>query len=91
MVAHPRTFTTAPLTIDQESPLHTSPYNLVDKMPRSASDPLPDLLQCVRHSKFRSICGLGLPELASNFISFGNIFPHFLNEKIKKMGSDNLI
>ena len=70
------------LTMDQESLLHISNFILVSKISRSGSDPLPEFLQCGRHSKFGSTFGLSLPSLAFNCIQFYNLLPNFLNSKL---------
>ena len=71
------------------SPLYTSPFNMVYKIPILDSDHQPSFLQCVRHSIFFFIFGLVLPVLGINFPKLYNIFPHYIHAKLIKLGSDN--
>ena len=42
-------------SMDKESPLHTSSFNMVSKMTRSSSEKLPAFLQCSHRTKFGTI------------------------------------
>ena len=67
-----------PLSMDKYYSLHIFFFNIVAKIPLSASNKQPDFLQCRRHTKFRSIFRLILPDLSTNCSNFCNIVPQYL-------------
>ena len=79
-----------PLYMEKESSLHTYPFNIVAKIPRSASDKQPSFLQCRRHTKLASIFGLSLPDLSTNCSNLFNLVPHYLNTKLIELGEEDL-
>ena len=76
--------------MDKESPLHISPFNIVEKMPRLSSKKLPSFLQYGRHTKFGTIFGLSLPDLSSNCSGFCNCVPHHLYANSTDLGAEEL-
>ena len=80
-----------PLSAHQYYPLHITPYNLVSRMPRSASDPKPAFIQCGRHSNFWVIFGLSLPDLTPYSTAYCNIVSHYINAKLTEMGAQDLL
>ena len=68
-----------PILMDPESPLFISTYNIIPKIPRSHLDPLPEFLQCNKHSKHGSIYSLSLHERSLNCKKICCKAPHDLN------------
>ena len=80
-----------PLTTDETSPLFISPYNIISKIPRSSSDPLPAFLNCGRHTKLGIVFGVILPNLSLNCTNVCIILPHYLNAIMTDIGAGNLV
>ena len=60
-------------------------------MPRSQTEPLPDLPQCGKQSKFGSVFCINLPDLSSNCIILCSLPPHYINSKFIETGGEKLI
>ena len=79
------------LSYNQESPLNITPYNLVSRMPSSASDSKPAFIQCGIHSKFGAIFGLVLPNLAPYSMAYCKLVPHYMNAQLREMVAQDLL
>ena len=79
------------LSAHQYSPLDITPYKLIYRSPRSASNSKPAFIQCGRHSGFGAIFGLSPPDLTPYITTYCNLVPHYINSKLTEIGAQDLL
>ena len=79
-----------PLSMEPEYPFHISTYKLVANMPIYQDNPLPDFIQCGKHSKIRTIHALIPPELSIHCRKFFSLVTHYISAKLTELVGGNL-